>query len=55
MSLNYTIISGSLGVFFGQRSMGGHAWGFVFCAGLSLFIYMSGEGLVESGILIEFY
>ena len=29
--------------------------GFCFCAGLSLFIYMSGEGLVGSEILIEFY
>ena len=27
--------------------------GFYFCAGLSLFIYMYGEGLVGSGILIE--
>ena len=29
--------------------------GFCFCAGLSLFIYMSGGGLVGSEILIEFY
>ena len=34
--------------------MGGHAWGIVFLAGLSIFIYVW-EGLVESEILIEFY
>ena len=30
--------------FWGWSQMGGHAWGFIFHAGLSLFIYMSGKG-----------
>ena len=51
MWLNYIIISGSL--FLGMEMNGKSCMGFCFCAGLSLFIYMSGEGLVESGILIE--